>query len=244
VESDLAEYVRAGHFPVRLVRFAEPSGPPPVSLRDVPAFEADLVMANLLAAAREDADRARTAFEALAGQHPDDPALLESRAALEFRTGRPRAARAFLTRAVELGTTTAASYRDLAALVVAEDTAGAEALLERAISIDPADVRARVHLATLFSRRSPVDALSVLEPITRVRATDAFDVLRLRANLYLAIDDIDRAQEAARDLVQVALNRQQRSIAARVLASVEQRQAAAGIAQPPVTPLEGNLRAC
>lgn len=242
VESDLAEYVRAGYFPVQLVHFEEPSAPPPVSMRDVPVFEAELVMANLLAAAREDADKARAAFEALARQQPDDLALLESRAALEFRTGRPRAARAFLTRAVELGTTTASSYRDLAALVVAEDTAGAEALLERAIAIDPADVRARVHLATLFSRRSPVDALSVLAPITRVRAADAFDVLRLRATLYLAIDDVDRAHAAARDLVQVALNRQQRAIAARVLASVEQRLALKDTPQPSLEPLQENAR--
>jgi tetratricopeptide (TPR) repeat protein len=243
VQADLAEYVSGGHFPVRLVRFEEPAGTAPVATREVSPFEAGLVTANLLAAAREDADKARAAFEALASQNPDDLALLESRAALEFRTGRPRAARPFLTRAVELDTATAASYRDLAALVVAEDSAAAEALLERAIALDPADVRARVHLATLFSRRNPADALSVLEPITRVRAADAFDVLRLRASAYLAIDDVGRAHEAARDLVQVALSRQQRTIAARVLASVEQRLAARDTADSDVgTPLEEDGR--
>ncbi|MCC7043328.1 MAG: DUF1570 domain-containing protein [Acidobacteria bacterium] len=242
VQGDLAEYVSGGHFPVRLVRFEEPARTAPVSTRAVSPFEAGFVTANLLAAAREDADKARTAFEALASQNPDDLALLEARAALEFRTGRPRAARAFLARAVELETATAASYRDLAALVVAEDSAAAETLLERAIALDPADVRARVHLATLFSRRNPADALSVLAPITRVRAADAFDVLRLRASAYLAIDDVDRAYEAARDLVQVALSRQQRTVAARVLASVEQRLSARDTADPVITPLEEDGR--
>jgi tetratricopeptide (TPR) repeat protein len=238
VERDLAEYVSGGHFPVRVVRFEEPAPTVPVTTRGVSPFEAGLVTANLLAAAREDADKARAAFEALAASHPDDIQLLESRAALEFRTGRPRAARGFLTRAVELRTTTAASYRDLAALVVAEDAPAAEALLEQAIALDPTDVRARVHLATLASRRSPVEVLSVLEPISRVSAADAFDVLRLRVSAYLAIDDVDRAREAARDLVQVALSRQQRTVAARLLAEVEQRLAARDVADPEVTPLK------
>jgi tetratricopeptide (TPR) repeat protein len=242
VEADLEEYVRGGYFPVRVVRFQEPPRTAPAATRDVSSFEAGLVTANLLAAAREDAEKARTAFEALSRENPDDLLLLESRAALEFRTGRPRAARAFLTRAVELDTATAASYRDLAALVVADDAVEAEALLERAIELDPVDVRARVHLATLYGRRSPVEALAVLEPVRGPAAADAFDVFRLRAHAYLAIGDLDRAHEAARALVQAALSRPQRAAAARVLASVEQGLVTRVIPQPSIEPLEENDR--
>lgn len=225
VQEDLDEYVRGGHFSVRLVRFPEPADGPPAATRAVASFEAGFVVANLLAAAREDADRARTAFEELARQQPHDIGLLESRAALEFRTGRPRAARTFLERAVALGTAAASTHRDLAALVVAENAPYAQTLLERALELDPMDVRSRVHLATLFSRQRPLDALAVLEPITQVNAADAFDVLRLRANAYVLTDQLDRAREAARHLVEVSTGRQRSAAAARILASVEARLA-------------------
>ncbi len=223
VQDDLLDYVRSGYYAVRLIRFEEPSRNAPVAMREVSSFDAELVLANLLAAAREDADKARKAFEGLAAQRPDDVALLESRAALEFRTGRPRAARSFLERAAELDTPTAATYRDLAALVVAEDAARAEALLERALAIDPADVRTRLHLATLLSRRDPIEVLVMLEPVGRVSSVEAFDVFRLRANAYLALDDLTRARDAARELTQVARSRQQQAVAARVVALVERR---------------------
>ena len=238
VQDDLRDYVRSGYFAVRLIRFEEPSEDAPVVTREVSSFEAEFVLANLLAAAREDADKARTAFEGLAAQRPDDVALLESRAALEFRTGRARAGRPFLERAIELNTTTASTYRDLAALVVAEDAARAEALLERALAIDPLDVRTRVHLATLFSRRDPVEVIVMLAAVGRVSSGEAFDVFRLRANAYLAVNDLTRAREAAHELTQVARSRQQQAVAARVVASIERRtrnNSPNAIQEPPAT---------
>jgi len=239
VEGDLADYLRGGHYASQLVRFQEPSRPVAVSMREVPSFEAGLLMANLLAAAPEDAAKARAAFEQLASQNADDLALLESRAALEFRTRQPRAARPFLERAVELESSTASSYRDLAALVVAEDVDRAELLLDRAIALDPDDTRARVHLATLVGRRSQADVLAVLAPVTPANVVDTFDVLRLRANAYLALDDLDRALVAASDLVQVSWTRQRRAVAERILASVEARRlmATADVSTDDVAPV-------
>jgi tetratricopeptide (TPR) repeat protein len=236
LQGDLQDYVRNGYFAVRVIRFDEPSEDAPVATREVSSFEADLVLANMLAAAREDADKARKAFEGLAAQKPDDIALLESRAALEFRTGRARAGRPFLERAIELDTTTASTYRDLAALVVAEDAARAEALLERALALDPLDVRTRVHLASLLSRRDPVEVILMLEPVGRAGSAEAFDVFRLRANAYLAVNDLARAREAARELTQVARSRQQQAVAARVVSSVERRtrnDGATAMQEPP-----------
>lgn len=236
VQDDLQDYVRSGYFAVRLIRFEEPSRDAPIETREIPSFDAELVLANMLAAAREDADKARMAFEALATQRPDDLGLLESRAGLEFRTGRARAARPYLERAIDLGTTSGATYRDLAALMVAEDTARAEALLERALAIDPRDVRTRINLATLLARRDPVEVLVVLEPVDRAGPAESFEVFRLRASAYLALGDLDRAREVTRQLAQIARSRQQQAVVARLQASVERRSAARGDATTQESP--------
>jgi hypothetical protein len=226
VMGDLEAYVREGDFHVRSVHFQEPPRSAAVATRKVSAFDAGLVTANLFAAASEDAEKARAAFEELARQRADDLSLLGSRAALEIRTGRPQAAAPFLRRAVDLGTTDAETYRTLAALTAARDGVGAEALLSRSLELDPSSVRARVQLATLVAVRSPADALTVLEPVTNPNPFEAFDVIRLRAQAYLALGDLVRAEGAARDLVEMARSGPRRSVAAALLSEVDARRTA------------------
>ena len=221
VEKDLASYVREGYYDVSVVRFEEPSRGPRVSTREVTDLEAGLVTAGLLAAAREDAGKARAAYEALAVDHADHPALLDARAALEVRTGRAQAALPFLRRAVEVGSTDAETYRNLAALTAASDAAQAERLLGQALQLDPTSVRGRSQLAALVGPRDPSAALAVLASVTDVSPAEAYDVIRLRTNAYVALGELDRAHAAARDLVQVARSRQRRSVAAELLASIE-----------------------
>jgi tetratricopeptide (TPR) repeat protein len=235
VTSDLEAYVRDGYFQMRSVRFREPPRLSAVSTRDATAFEAGLVAANLFAAAREDAGKARAAFEELAEQNPDDLILLESRAALEMRTGRPQAAVPYLRRAVEVGSTDAETYRNLAALTAARDGAAAERLLVRSLELEPASVRARLQLAGLVGARSAAEALRVLDPVTEVAPFEAFDVFRLRATALLSLGDLDRAHAAARQLVEVARPGRRRNVASELLLKVEEQLAArdAGAAVPP-----------
>jgi tetratricopeptide (TPR) repeat protein len=226
IQRDLESYLFRRQLPTQEVRFDEPPKLAKVPTREVAPFEAGLVTANVFAAAREDADKARAAFADLATENPDDLSLLDSRASLELRTGRAAAARPYLARAVELGATDAATYRNFAALLASEDPTRAEALFEKSLQIDPSSVRTRVQLAALVAERNPSLALNVLEPVDRATVTDAFEVMRLRTTAYLAVDDLDRAHEAARDMVQLAVTRQRRSVAARLMSSVEERLAA------------------
>ena len=226
VKRDLDQYIRDDRFDTRVVRFEEPARGPRADTHAVPDFDAELILANLLAAAREDAPKARAAFDRLSAQRPDDIALLESRAAFELQSRQIGEARQLLARAVALGTTNAGSHRDLGILTAGEDPAAAEYLLEQAVALNPTDIRARVSLATLVGARSAAGALAVLEPIRRVSPADAFDVLRLRANAYLVVEELERAHATARDLVRVAIGRRQRAVAERVLTAVEARLAA------------------
>ena len=234
VMAHLEAYVREGYFRVHTVRFQEPPRPSAVATREVPTFEAGLVTANLFAAAREDAGKARAAFEALAREKPDDLPLLESRAALEIRMGRAQDAVPFLRRAVEVGSTDLATLLNLAALTAAQDRAGAEVLLERSLELDPANARARILLAALVGPRSPAAALTVLEPVTSVNPSEAYDVFRLRASAYLALGDLDRAHAAARSLAEVARPGRRRNVAAGLLSEIEAQLAAqdAGASAP------------
>jgi predicted Zn-dependent protease len=190
------------------------------------AFESDLALANLLAAGREDRVRARAAFEQLARQRPDDLSLLESRALFELRSGRTPEARSYFARAVELDSSDAQTYRQYAVLVRATDPGLAVRLFRRAVALEPADTATRVRLADLIAARDPAGALAVLEPVSGRNPPGAFDLFRLRANAHLALRHLELARDAALDLVRVAVGRQQRTIAASLLASVETSLAA------------------
>jgi tetratricopeptide (TPR) repeat protein len=236
VEKDLDNYVRESYFRARIETFDEPARTANMPTREVSDFEAGLVTANLLAAAPEDAARARTAFEALAREHGVQPLLLDAQAALEIRNGRSQAALPFLRGAVDAGSTDAETYRSLAALLARDEPASAERLLGRSLELEPSSVRARVQLAALIGPRDAGAALAVLASVTSVTTFEAYDVIRLRANAYAALGELDRAHTAAQDLVRVARSRQRRSVANELLTSVEAalmgRREAAGAPAP------------
>ncbi|MEO7189690.1 MAG: tetratricopeptide repeat protein [Vicinamibacterales bacterium] len=219
VLSELHDYVYDGRFMARTTAYTPPESVAILNERALSTFDAGLVMADLLAAGREDRSRARSAFEELARQKPDDLRLLEARATFEARSNQPRAALPIFARAIELGSTNPGTYRDYAELLGATDPERAEQLLRAAVSLDPADVRTRVRLAqTLLVRSQPADALATLDSVADESSTDAFAVVQIRVNAYLALKRMDQALGAARQLDALAVNRLQHAIAARLLA--------------------------
>jgi tetratricopeptide (TPR) repeat protein len=194
------------------------------------AFDADLVLANLLAAGTEDRVKARAAFEVLARLEPDNLRLLESRAMFEVRSGRTPEARGYFARAVELGSTDAQTYRNYATLVGASDPGLAEQLWRTAVSLQPADVPTRVNLGLLLAAHDPAGVLAVLEPVTGPNPPRAYDVFQLRTNAYVALNQLELARDSVRELVRVAAGRQQPT-AANLLALVEKSLAAQTNAQ-------------
>ena len=226
VERDLNNYVRDGRFVERTARYRPPPRRAEAPVRAMSAFEADLVLANLLAAGTEDRMKARAAFDALARQRPDDLPLIESRALFEMRAGRAPEARGYFARAVELGSTDAQTYREYARLVGASDTALVEQLLQTAVSLQPGDVQTRVMLAGLLATHEPASVLAVLEPVTGSNPPLAFNVFQLRTNAHVALNQLEQARDAAREVVRIAAGRQQQALAANLLAQVEKSLAA------------------
>ena len=226
VEADLINYLRDGRFVERTTRYRPPPRRDDVPVEAMSTFESELALANLLAAGREDRVRARSAFEQLARQHPDDLSLLESRALFELRSGRSSDARSYFARAVELGSGDAETYRQYATLAGTTDPSLVEPLLRRAVALQPADVATRLRLAELIAARDPAGALAILEPVAGRNPPSAFRIFQLRANAHVALSQLELARDAALDLVRVAASRQQRANAVGLLASVERSLAA------------------
>src|SRR5688572_26609994 len=146
VLADLNRYVRGDRFIFFSANYKSPRDEATYQVREVPAFEASLVTANLLAAGRESQTAARAAFDALAVEKADDLGLLESRAHFELRADDRGAAGRYFARAVELGSKNASTYRDYAILLAGTNSERAADLLATALRLDPGDRQTRLRL--------------------------------------------------------------------------------------------------
>lgn len=179
VLADLVDYVRADRFATRTVEFTPAAAGAPPRTRAVSAFDAGLVVANLLASGREHRSQARAAFEALARQQPDHVALLEAHGAFELSLNRPAQARPLLARAVELGSTDVGTRIRLATLLLPSGPAEVLAVLESVGPLTPLEtfdvlhLRSAAHLGLgdLERARGAADELARLATSRRQRAT-------------------------------------------------------------------------
>jgi hypothetical protein len=220
--SDLHGHVRSDRFVFFSVNYKSPRDVSSYQTREVPAFEAGLVTANLLAAGRDGQEEARAAFEALSAQDADDVRLLESRAHFEWRSGRRDAAGPLFARAIERGSTNARTYRDYAALLGGSDPSREEALLRSAVAFDPGDVEARIRLGfALIRQRRGAEALSALESIKQVTPADAFGFFQVRANAFMMLNRVDEGRAAAAAMLKYASTDSQREYGARLAKSIE-----------------------
>jgi hypothetical protein len=216
VERDLRNYLTT------TLRVFGPSyqGPPArttYETRVVDAFEADLVIANLLASTKSE-PVAREAFVRLEQQKPDDVALLESRAYFELRRGHRAAAALYFERAVAHGTRNVALMRDYLVL----DPTVAEAVVPKALALAPDDVDIRIEEAALLTRQSSHRAalvtLTKLRGLTRAQGFRAYQLL---ANIYVQLEQFEEARAAAAKVAELARNGRERTFASQLNASVE-----------------------
>jgi hypothetical protein len=217
VMRDLHGHVRRDHDRALVSGYTRPPRAGRQATRRADGFEAGLVTANLLAISPKRADEARAAYERLAAERPDDLQLAESRAYFERRRGQREAARAHLARAVELGSTTASVYVDYASLAPEK----APELLARALALEPEDltIRLRYGSALLGAGRN-AEALAALAQVRRVPQESAFQYFQLLANVYVRLNEIERAQAAAADAVKHAQPGAQADFAARLAKSI------------------------
>ena len=190
--------------------------------RPVPAFEADLVTANLLAVQRNGEAAARAAFTKLEEQQPNDLALLESRGYFELRRGQRATAAVYFARAVERGTRNVALMRDY--IMLNPDVA--EALVPKALALAPQDVDIRIEEAALLMKKgSHRDALASLAKLPGLTRAQDFRASQLRANLHLQLDNVQEARAASARVTELARNQRERTFATDLRASVDRHAA-------------------
>jgi hypothetical protein len=220
VQSDLEGYIRKQTYVYLTAPYKEPKISDKAPVRTADAFEAGLVTANLLASSPGKEAEARAAFDALAQVKPEDVDLLESRAYFELRTANPDEARPLLERAIALGSTNAATYRDYATRFgVPLDSA--ETLLRKAVTLDPADLALRLYLAeTQLGLKKGADALATLAPVQKVGPDYAFQLLQLLANAHVMERHWPEASGAARQAMDHARTPEERRYAANLVQSI------------------------
>jgi hypothetical protein len=203
VANDLTGYVKSTTFRFFTSNYRDPKPASAYDVRPVPAFEARLVTATLLAEGGETETAARQALSALETEQPDNAGVLEARAYLELWHGHQDAAAPFMSRAVAHGSRNASLYRDYAAM--ATSPAEAVSLLEKAVTFDPDDVDLRIRYASaLLRERRMEETLKALEPIKDLPLDEAFMFFQVAANAYLQSDQIDNARTSAAKAVQYA----------------------------------------
>jgi hypothetical protein len=203
VASDLALYVKSTTFKFFTSNYRDPKPASEYDVRPVPAFEARLMTATLLAEGRETETAARTALSALEAEQPDNAAVLEARAYLELWHGHEEAAAPFMSRAIAKGSRNASIYRDYAMTVASP--AEAASLLEKAAALDPSNIEVGIRYAeALLREQRAADALKALERIKDLPLDEAFMFFQVAANAYLANDEFDNAKASAAKAVQYA----------------------------------------
>src|SRR5580765_529704 len=220
VQSDLEGYIRKQTYVYFTAPYKEPKISDKAPVRPADVFEAGLVTANLLAASPGKEAEAGAAFDALAQVKPEDVDLLESRAYFELRTANPDEARPLLERAIALGSTNAATYRDYATRFgVPLDSA--ETLLRKAVTLDPADLALRLYLAeTQLGLKKGADALATLAPVQKVGQDYAFQLLQLLANAHVMERHWPEASGAARQAMDHARTPEEKRYAANLVQSI------------------------
>lgn len=192
-----------------------------ITPRTITSFDASLALAELLGAQIGRAEKARAAFTTLAAQQPDNVTLLASRGLFELRTGNREAARPFLTRAADGGSTDATVLAELARMTSAAAPERADDLLRRALDLAPSDPSIQLIAAThhMQQRRSEA-ALALLRSIRPLPADLAFEYFQVLANAQAQLGNFDEAAAAAAQVVERANSPTQRVFAEQFAKSV------------------------
>jgi hypothetical protein len=205
LERELRRYVTRGYYRQLAVPGSLDAAAPPTASGPVDAFDARLVLANLLAVSRGRESQARAAFDALARERPNDAPLAVSRGMFEVLTGHDAAARTLLERALAAGTRDPRALGELARLVEDSDPNRASDLVNTALSIAPDDPLNRIRRAgNLVARHRGEDALAEAARIDPVPADLRFIYFQVIANAHALLGQFDEAVAAAKNVVLAA----------------------------------------
>jgi hypothetical protein len=221
LERDLRAYVTRGYYPFFTVDVARPPAPAIAAPVPVAAFDASLVLADLLASQIGKDLQARSMLDALAREQPDHLALIEMRAFFELRTQGIAAAEPLFRQAVDRGSRNPVVLAEYALRIGSTDPDRASSLLTRAMALAPEDVELRIHAAAMLIRgQKPDDAMALIASVKRVPPSLEFEYYQIVANGHAMAGDFQAASEAAARVVAAAHTPEETKFAASFLATI------------------------
>lgn len=227
IERELRRYITRGYFRQLSVPGDMSTTGTVADTVPIDVFDANLVLANLLAGSRGREAQARTAFAALARERPDDTSLTTSRGLFEALNGHDDDARGFLERAVRLKTRDALAIAELARLIEPTDALRAGALLEQALVLAPADPLIRIRRASnMVSRGLGAQALDETARIQPVSPEQQFLYFQVVANAHALLGQFDEAAAAGTKVLDTATTSGERRFAEGL---IERVRAPAGV---------------
>lgn len=217
VDRDLRQYLERELFPF----FAADVPPPPpvtVAVQPTSTFDAELVLANLLAAQRGSDTRARDAYRALTRQKPDHAGLTEAMAFFELRAGRRVDATSLFARAILIGTNNAMAYAEYARLIGRSEPDRASSMFARALELAPDSIEVRMRAAgNQVLLRNGQAALDLVAGIDRVPEPLRYEFYQVLANAHALLANFDEAAQAAALVAENAHTADERRFAAELM---------------------------
>ncbi|MGA2182530.1 MAG: tetratricopeptide repeat protein [Bryobacteraceae bacterium] len=210
VQKDLFAYIRNErfHFLVASVQLDKNAEDPAV--QPIPAWDADLALAEILSSSQRQAETGRKMLERLISEQPQRPEAPAILAELAFRVGHRDEAIGFFAKAAEQGATNPEMYFRYAMLLWNRSGGGDDAILKalrKAVELKPDYTEARMRLGlALMDHGDYKQALEELAHVKSVKQEDGFSYFNAVAYANYRLGDepnaraaLEKAKKWARD---------------------------------------------
>ncbi len=221
LDSELRQYISRGFFRRLRVPYPRAESAPAPTATPVASLDAELVLAQVLAAGSGRDTATRAAFDALLRDHPDEPRVEAARGRFELQSGNRDAARDWLERAVAHRTTDAMAWSELAQLTGHDNRPRTETLHQTAVQLAPDHIGIRLRYAAFLVGSGQLDnARRTLAGVRPLRRADQFLYHQITTNLFAATNDFDEAAREGRAVVAAADTASERAFAQTFLRGV------------------------
>ncbi|HSU61299.1 MAG TPA: hypothetical protein VLI55_18465 [Bryobacteraceae bacterium] len=207
VGKDTAKYVRQTSVKAAIYDITLRKSDLDAQIADLPDFQIDVALADLLASRRDTAPEARTRLLALEQQYRQNAAVEESLGYLAWQQNDIPETRKHFGLAVQYGSKDA---RMIYSYAVMERSNGAPAqritsLLQQVIAVNPDDADAEIFLANLeTSERQYGAALSTIARVHSVKPEQAYNFFAISAFCRANLHDADGARSSAKRALEYA----------------------------------------
>ncbi len=200
VQRDLSVYFHTDyhHHLDASVKLDEKAGKPDV--QPVDTWDADLVLADIMATSQRKAEMARTMLTQLMTEQPKRPEPPAMMAELALREGHGDEARGFYAKAAELGDTNPEMYYRYAMLLWSRSANGDDDVikaLRKAVELNPGYIDAHLRLGlALLDHSDYKGSLAELKQIHGIKSSNAFTYFHAVAYANYRLGDAEMARAA------------------------------------------------